>query len=90
MKRTELFELAEEVDFAGRRMLAFHFQEEGYACQKASALLRQIAESTPEAWMHDGFVSTNKKRVEHDEMRNRGCGFKAMPIHTLYILPLED
>lgn len=39
----------------------------------------------PVAWLHDGFISTNKERVEHDEMRNRQCGFKAKPLHALYL-----
>lgn len=38
----------------------------------------------PVAWMHDGFVSTNKERVLHDEMRNRSSGFKAKPVFSLY------
>ena len=49
MKRTELIELAKEVDFAGRRMTAFRIEKEGNACQKAAALLLQIAEAMPVA-----------------------------------------
>ena len=38
----------------------------------------------PVAWMHDGYVSTNKERVLYDEQKNRNCGFKARPVHALY------
>jgi hypothetical protein len=49
--------------------------------------LRAQADEKPVAWMHDGFVSTNKEKVEHDEMRNRSCGFKPKPIVPLYAHP---
>lgn len=81
MKRTELIELAKEVDFAGRRMLAFRFEEEGYACQKASALLRQIAESKPVAWVANGFL--------YHEAAHVPKGWRA-EVRVLSELPLED
>jgi len=55
--------------------------------QRAADYLRAQAEAQPVAWMHDGLVSTNKERVEHDEMRNRSCGFKPKPIIPLYAAP---
>lgn len=51
------------------------------------AWMRQCADAQPVGWMHDGLVSTNKERVEHDEMRNRSCGFKPKPIIPLYAAP---
>lgn len=58
-------------------------------CQTAD-FLRQIADAQPVAWMHDGFLSRNREMIDHDETRNRICGFEAKPIFTLYTLPLED
>lgn len=51
------------------------------------AWLRACADAKPVAWMHDGFMSTDYERVQHDEMRNRSCGFKAKPILALYAHP---
>lgn len=48
----------------------------------AAAPKQQLPE--PVAWMHDGYVSTNKERVLYDEQKNRNCGFKARPVHALY------
>ena len=50
--------------------------------QVAAAPKQQLPE--PVAWMHDGYVSTNKERVLYDEQKNRNCGFKAQPVHALY------
>lgn len=48
----------------------------------AAAPKQQLPE--PVAWMHDGYVSTNKERVLYYEQKNRNCGFKARPVHALY------
>ncbi len=57
------------------------------AIARAAAYLRAQADAQPVAWMHDGFMSTDYERVQHDEMRNRSCGFKAKPIIPLYAHP---
>lgn len=60
---------------------------DGIDLDRAADFLLACAEEKPVAWMHDGLVSTNKERVEHDEMRNRSCGFKPKPIIPLYAAP---
>ena len=54
------------------------------------AWVRACADAQPVAWMHDGFMSTDYERVQHDEMRNRSCGFKAKPIIPLYAHPAPN
>lgn len=76
------------------RELADWLAADDYAAQdryRAADYLRACAdamEAGPVAWEHNGFVSTNKGRVEHDEMKNRSCGFKAKPIIALYPLAM--
>lgn len=63
----------------------------GSPLESVAAFLRACAdalEKGPVAWEHNGFVSTNKGRIEHDEMKNRSCGFKAKPIIALYPLAM--
>lgn len=61
---------------------------EGFDVPAFCAWVRACADAEPVAWMHDGFMSTDYERVQHDEMRNRSCGFKAKPIIPLYAHPV--
>ena len=60
---------------------------DGIDLDRAADFLLACADAKPVAWLHDGFVSTNHEAVQHDEMRNRQCGFKAKPVVALYAHP---
>jgi hypothetical protein len=82
MNADELRRFAELVD---------HDQLSGNDATTLFRFLRACADALdagPVAWEHNGFVSANKGRVEHDEMKNRSCGFKAKPILALYPLAM--
>lgn len=84
MKRTELIELADAVESQAEDW------KDDTDARALARFARQIAESQPVAWMHDGFTSTNAERIKDDDRQNRQSGFKAKPILALYTLPLED
>jgi len=82
MDATELRALADALEPMARAPRFEDFDVPAFC-----AWVRACADAKPVAWMHDGFMSTDYERVQHDEMRNRSCGFKAKPIIPLYTHP---